>query len=83
MCHAQVHMLKKNPGSGCAFVTFDRWASCEAAIAALHGEASACLRTGVAAAADMLWLTAQSAQLPVTHQTLQVASQHALSKGIT
>ncbi len=34
----QIHMLKKNPGSGCAFVSFDRWSSCEAAIAGLHGK---------------------------------------------
>lgn len=36
--YAQVHLLKKNPGSGCAFLAFDRWSSCEAAIEALHGK---------------------------------------------
>ncbi len=34
----EVHLLKKNLGSGCGFVTFDRWAACEAAINALHGK---------------------------------------------
>ncbi|KAF5838001.1 hypothetical protein DUNSADRAFT_3594 [Dunaliella salina] len=34
----ELHMLRKNPGAGCAFVMFDRWSSCEAAIAGLHGK---------------------------------------------
>eukprot|EP00200_Dunaliella_tertiolecta_P016660 CAMPEP_0202419750 /NCGR_PEP_ID=MMETSP1128-20130828/49460_1 /ASSEMBLY_ACC=CAM_ASM_000463 /TAXON_ID=3047 /ORGANISM="Dunaliella tertiolecta, Strain CCMP1320" /LENGTH=484 /DNA_ID=CAMNT_0049027705 /DNA_START=3867 /DNA_END=5322 /DNA_ORIENTATION=+ len=34
----ELHMLKKNPGAGCAFVMFDRWSACEAAIAGLHGK---------------------------------------------
>uniref|UniRef100_A0A7S0R583 RRM domain-containing protein n=1 Tax=Chlamydomonas leiostraca TaxID=1034604 RepID=A0A7S0R583_9CHLO len=34
----EVHLLKKNPGSGCAFVCYDRWSACEAAVAALHGK---------------------------------------------
>ncbi|GAX75371.1 hypothetical protein CEUSTIGMA_g2815.t1 [Chlamydomonas eustigma] len=29
-------LLKKNPGAACAFVTYERWAHCEAAIAAHH-----------------------------------------------
>ncbi len=34
----EVHLLKKGMGSGCGFVTYDRWAACEAAIEALHGK---------------------------------------------
>jgi CUG-BP- and ETR3-like factor len=34
----EVHVLKKNVGSGCGFVTYDSWAACEAAITGLAGK---------------------------------------------
>eukprot|EP00195_Chlamydomonas_chlamydogama_P012061 CAMPEP_0202894456 /NCGR_PEP_ID=MMETSP1392-20130828/3866_1 /ASSEMBLY_ACC=CAM_ASM_000868 /TAXON_ID=225041 /ORGANISM="Chlamydomonas chlamydogama, Strain SAG 11-48b" /LENGTH=444 /DNA_ID=CAMNT_0049579165 /DNA_START=76 /DNA_END=1406 /DNA_ORIENTATION=+ len=34
----EVHLLKKNPGAACAFVTYERWAMCEAAIEAHNGK---------------------------------------------